>query len=293
MKKIILFTTLAACGYLLGVEKQYNNLTKLPPEIQYQIMEQLVNTARTRTEALQNVYNYALTQKMSADLMQQSKKYLQSLLDQKFGLYKFAFGDYSDPALKQKALSILEDEKKQAPFWAPGMSDRAKMAIADIKSGVKEIDSSKLESYLTLLGTALDDKKPILAMISLHFINQFNGTVDVATHDRLSSVEKAIDNIKKDPTNKDNYYVFDALIKIARNIFPKEYLLNKRIIRPFSDNSKYTIFEYSQKSGIPEVVDYLRNLGFDLMVDDIVEEPKPESYKFIPQSSFGYIYEEC
>lgn len=130
-------------------------------------------------------------------------------------------------------------------------------------------------------------------MISLHFINKFNGTVDIFTDSSFRSVEKAIDNIKKDPTNKDNYYVFDALMKIARKIFPKEYLLNKRIIRPFSDNSKYTIFEYAQKSGIPEIVDYLRNLGFDVMVDDIEEELKPESYKFTPQSSFGYIYEGC
>ena len=119
MKKIILFTTLAACGYLLGVEKQYN-ISVLTPEIQYQFMEQLVNTARTRTEALENLYNYALTQKMSADLVQQNKKYLQTLLDQKFELYKFAFGDYSDTALKQKALSILEDEKNKRHFGRHG-----------------------------------------------------------------------------------------------------------------------------------------------------------------------------
>ncbi|BDC34178.1 hypothetical protein Noda2021_01360 [Candidatus Dependentiae bacterium Noda2021] len=271
MKKIILFTTLAACGCLLGVEKQYNNVPELPPEIEYQIMEQLVNTARTRTEALQNLHNYAVSKKMSAYALQLSKKYLQSLLDQKFELYKLAFSDYHDPVINNRVLDILKREKRKDKYEA--YYKRFHMAISDIKDTSKEITS--LSQYLYMLEDAVDDKKTVLSMILLRFINQFKGNLanydlrDINSHfGRIA--RHAIDNIRNNTENSDYFQFFEALIKIARRILPQKYLMYTKsifITDHTQDDLKwqdYTIFEYAQKAGTPEVVDYLRRLGFDV-----------------------------
>lgn len=286
-----------AIGRMLGVEKQYTNIPELPPEIQYQIVQQIVNTARTRTEALKDLYNYAITNKMSADIVKESKKYLQSLLDQKFVLYKLAFSDYHDPVINKTVLDILEREKLTTRY--PGPLNRFNMAISDIKHTSKEITS--LSEYFYMLENAISDKKTVLAIIVLRFINQFKGTLDknkLETINRLfgDTVKHAIDNIRNDPTNSNHFQVFDALIKTARRILPQEYLMYTRPISIYVPHNgrnwqDYSIFEYAQCSGTQETTDYLRGLGFDVFVEPVVKEAQEPVISNPTSQPFGYQYE--
>jgi hypothetical protein len=241
------------------LEKQIEDVY-LPAEIQNQLVREIINTSTTRSEALQTLKNYALTNKFNLQLIKESKQFINQLLNQQFDLplKVLAQGNYDDPIVKQKTLCVLQNFK-------PPQMHSVKKSKTNLFNAIQTQIPSSLGLFdirnIIYMGT-IKDKNYNLTAVGLGSLNYFISKLksqeddfyDINTFlDRFSGTIKVfIDSFKKNVyLTPEQSEILDLMMKTGIKIFGKDF-----------SNKMPELLEQARITGNQEIIDYLKMISY-------------------------------
>jgi hypothetical protein len=259
MKKLVLLSAITLSSFLVSMEKENTHVPSLPPEIHWKIIKKIIHVASKTSDALNTLGNYECSHKMAADLINQNKVKIENRLKRKFGHEELELYNLEDPAIKEKALYVLKNKKKQTSLRLLGVHKWLDVAIADIEQQKIDLDREQIfQNYLDLLYEATRDNNVSLATIALeginrHYLSHVSITYPIAMQTYIETIGTAHLNIKE-------RQLLNTLMQTG-----KKFGLTRR--------AEYSeIFRIAKQINNTEVMDYLCSL--DLDEDDVVEPVK-------------------
>lgn len=257
---IILFFTTS------GVVAMEKNIPSLPTEIKTEeIVRQIINSSRSRDEALTNISNYATVDTTLFRYIKNNKIELSKLLDQKFGLSfaTLATGDYNNPVIKRETLAILQNEyqkigkKLGVKLMLDGLVDmingktntRSFYELNNILVGLKDffenLFNTKDYAFIAVI---------IGAIKNLNAYFNFNTSSNKTEY--LALVNSYISQFKNNkPINPSEKQILNLLISTGIQIFGKNFLLENHRTAVFTGS----INDYAKKINNKTVLELIES----------------------------------